>query len=94
MIRSVTYNLFNSIMLDMWPRESAVVDFGLADYEHYQALYFPIRRGEISMEALDAALGNGKAITKLVSGCPSNSHVGIVFNIVYDDMTVESEVKK
>src|SRR5262249_52563182 len=56
-VRDTTRNLVESIMLDVWPRSGAIVDFGLKSQEHYEALYYPIREGEISPEALDAALG-------------------------------------
>ena len=52
-------------MLDAWPRAGAIVDFGLKSQEHYEALYYPVREGEITPEQLDAALGKGEKLTAL-----------------------------
>jgi len=79
MVRPTTQTLIDSINLDMWPRTAAIVDFGLDTQQHYEALYYPIRRNEISPEQLDAALGNGEALTELVRNAPSNPHKDIVF---------------
>jgi hypothetical protein len=84
MVRPVTSNLVESIYLDTWPRPAAIVDFGLDSQEHFEALYYPVRNGEIGEEALDKALGDGPALTKLVNGAPSNPHKGIVFSTAYD----------
>ncbi len=64
-IRDTTRNLVESLMLDVWPRAGAIVDFGLKSQEHYEALYYPVREGEISPEQLDAALGKGEKLTVL-----------------------------
>ena len=77
---------FDSIMLDVIPRPAAIVDFGLDSQEHYEALYYPVRKGEVGLEALDAALGDGPALTALVAGAKSNPHKGIVFRTAYDGM--------
>lgn len=88
-VRPVTANLVESILLDCWPRPAAVVDFGLVSQAHYEALYYPTRAGEITAEALDAALGDGPALTALVNVAPSNPHRGIVFRTAYDGMATE-----
>jgi len=74
-------------MLDEWPRMAAVVDFGIDDQQHYEALYYPIRNGEIKAEQLEKVLGIGPEITKLVNSCPANPHKGIIFKTAWDDMT-------
>jgi hypothetical protein len=89
MVRPVTRNLVEAIMLDMWPRTAAIVDFGLDDQEHYEALHAPIRAGEITDEQLDDALGNGPKLTKLVNACETNRHKGIVFKTSYDEIDEE-----
>jgi hypothetical protein len=88
-IRPIAANLIESILLDCWPRPAAVVDFGLDTQTHYEALYYPIRAGELSAEALDAALGDGPALTALVNAAPSNPHRGIVFRTAYDGLEDE-----
>lgn len=85
-VRPVTANFVESILLDCWPRPAAVVDFGLVSQAHYEALYYPVRAGEITLEALDAALGDGKSLTALVNAARSNPHRGLVFRTAYDGL--------
>ena len=66
-LRDTTPNLVEAILLDVWPRRAAIVDFGLKSQEHYEALYYPLREGEITPEQLDAALGKGEKLTALVA---------------------------
>ena len=40
-IRDTTRNLVESLMLDVWPRAGAIVDFGLKSQEHYEAAISP-----------------------------------------------------
>lgn len=88
-VRPVTEKLFQAILLDCWPDGFAVcVDFGMDRknrqqvYESYY--YYPIRAGEITAEQLDAALGNGPALTQLVRSCPSNPHKSIEIKTAWD----------
>lgn len=98
MVSALTEKLYHAIMLDSWPDGMAtLVEFGLDGWkgtnrQHcYEALYYPIRNGEISIEQLDGALGSGTKLTNLVSNCPSNPHKNIIFHTAYDDMTKEDE---
>lgn len=85
MIRPLTHTLFEAIALDAWPDSAAAVtDFGLETRAHYEALYYPIHAGEITLEALDGALGDGPKLTALVRSAPSNPHKTIVFHTPYD----------
>jgi hypothetical protein len=85
MARSIVNDLISDIMLDLWPRSNAAkCDFGIDSKLHYEALYYPIRSGEITAEKLDAVLGDGPAITNLVNSCDSNPHKGIVFVTAWD----------
>ena len=92
--RSVAVNLYDAIMLDNIPsiRPAALVDFGLDGpngQQCFEALYYPVRAGEITLEQLDAALGDGPALTALVAGTVRNPHPGVVFRTAYDGMTDE-----
>ena len=89
MIKSVTQNLFDSIMLDDIGslRRAAYVDFGIDSHQHFEALYYPVRAGSITIEQLDAALGDGPALSKLVD-VQENPHKGIWFNTAYDAISV------
>lgn len=80
-------NLVQSIMLDVWPRMAACVDFGLdcTDTQWvYEAYYYPIRAGEITADQLHAVVGNGEALTKLLRGCKSQRHKDIEIKTIYD----------
>ena len=44
LLRNTTRNLLEAIWADEWPRNAAVIDFGLRSQEHYEALYYGIRR--------------------------------------------------
>ena len=90
-VRDTTRNLVESIMFDVWPRRGAIVDFGLKSQEHYEALYYPIREGEITPEQLDAALGKGDALTALARSARTNPHKEIAFRTDWDDLRAEPD---
>jgi hypothetical protein len=90
-LRDTTRNLVEAIWLDVWPRNGAIVDFGLVSQEHYEALYYPVREGEITPEALDAALGKGEKITALARSARSNPHRDITFSTDWDFLIPEPE---
>lgn len=92
-MRPVTENLVKAVLMDSWPSNATVVDFGLDDQQHYEALYYPLRAGEITPQQLDVALGNGKALTALANGAESNPHKGIVFDTAWDHMPSEEEME-
>jgi len=80
MVRPVAKTTYTAIVLDMWPDSpAAIADFFLTDQRRYEALWYPIRAGEITVEQLDRVLGDAAAITKLVNASPSNPHKGVVF---------------
>ena len=83
-VRPTTRHLVSSILLDAWPNHAAVVDFGIDSQKHYEALYFPIREGEISPTALDAALGDGAKLTALLREAASNPHKDVEFHTSWD----------
>jgi hypothetical protein len=83
-VRQTTSDLIHSVMADAWPRPGAIVDFGLNSQEHYEALYHPIRAHEIMPSQLDAALGNGEALTWLARTARSNPHKDVEFSTSWD----------
>lgn len=91
MIRPVTQDCYESLMMDEWPRAAAICDFGIDSQKHYEALYDPIRKGEIKIEDLERVLGSGPAITELVNQCPANRYKGIVFETAWDDIQEEDD---
>jgi hypothetical protein len=82
--RPTTRHLVSSILFDAWPNHTAAVDFGIDSQKHYEALYFPIREGEITPETLDAALGDGQKLTALVREAASNPHKDVEFHTSRD----------
>lgn len=64
-MNKVTEDFYNSIMFDKWPRMAAIVDFGLTK-QNYAAYQRGIRSGEITMDKLGAAIGDGKKLTALI----------------------------
>jgi hypothetical protein len=85
-VRPVTRDLIESILFDSWPSNAAVIDFGLNNQEHYEALYYPIREGELIPLALDDALGDGAKLTALVRAAPSKPHKDVQFYTSWDVM--------
>jgi hypothetical protein len=90
-LRDTTRNLIEAIWLDAWPRSGAIVDFGLDSQEHYEAIYYGLRAGEIEPEALDAALGKGEKLTALARSAKSNPHKDIAFRTSWDGLRPEPE---
>jgi len=90
-IRDTTRNLVEAIWLDVWPRAGAIVDFGLDSQLHYEALYYGVREGDITIEALDAALGKGDKLTALARSAPSNPHKDVEFHTSWDGLMPEQE---
>ncbi|MCI0719449.1 MAG: hypothetical protein L0338_10855 [Acidobacteria bacterium] len=82
--RPTTRHLISSILFDAWPNHAAAVDFGIDSQKHYEALYFPIREGEITPDTLDAALGDGQKLTALVREATSNPHKDVEFHTSWD----------
>ena len=85
-VRPVAQNCYDSLMLDVWPRPAAIVDFALDSDAHYAALQSAIKNGA-TVEELDAALGNGVALTALVKKYVPDSET--VFSTAYDDLPAE-----
>jgi len=85
-IRHTTRNLIEAIWLDAWPRAGAIVDFGIDTQKHYEALFYGVREGEITPEALDAALGKGEKLTALARSARSNPHRDIRFTTSWDGL--------
>jgi hypothetical protein len=85
-LRPVTKSLILAVTLDVWPNPAAVNDFGIRSQEHYEALYYPLRHGDITPEQVDDALGNGKKLSELVNSAQHNPHRGIEFRTAWDEM--------
>jgi len=86
-LRQSTRNLMFSIVQDVWPNEPTCLDFGIKTQEHLEALYYPVRHGEITASQLDDALGSGPKLTELVNGASLNPHQGIHFTTLWDGIS-------
>ena len=86
MVRPTAQNCFESLMLDIWPRAAAIVDFGLDSDEHYAALKYCVKHDGVTAEQLDQVLGNGKKLTKMVKNSKTNPYKDVVFETDYDFM--------
>jgi hypothetical protein len=84
LVRPTTRSLVTSILLDAWPNDAAAVDFGIDSQKHYESLYFPIRKGEITPKALDEALDDGQKLTALTREVASNPHKDVEFHTSWD----------
>jgi hypothetical protein len=83
-VRPVTRDLIQAVFLDVSPSNAALVDFGIESQRHFEALYRPIREGEITPKELDEAVGNGAKLTALVREAKSNPDKSIVFHTSWD----------
>lgn len=79
MIRPLTEKLWTAAALDLFPDGNAIiVDFGIASTEHFGALQHAIRHGHVTKEKLDAAMGDGPALTRICS-TPCNPYRAVTF---------------
>ena len=78
-MKQLTSVLVNSIVLDLWPSTATIVDFGITSQAIYEAYHTKIRNGSVTPEQLDAALGNGPELTKLM---------GISITTPWDDIKI------
>jgi hypothetical protein len=89
MIRPLTKHLFDCLVLDVWPRASAICDFGIDSSIHYGALQHAVKHDGVTAEELDSALGDGKKLTELVRKHVGNPYGNPTFKTAYDDMDEE-----
>lgn len=95
LISTTTKNLINDINLDLMPNMPTQVDFGMmpsADSTKvFGALQYGYRRGHFTAQELNSALGNGKALTKLVDR-PDNAYGhNIVIKTAWDNVHEEED---
>ena len=88
-VREMARKLYMALILDVWPSPSTCMDFGIASQAHLGALQFAVREDDVTEEQLDAALGKGAEIQKLIS--PENPYRGVVFHTVWDDLPKRPE---
>jgi hypothetical protein len=75
--------LYQDLALDRWPSPATVLDFGIDSSSHLGALQFAVGEG-ITPYDLDRVLGDGPAITQLVTSVPGQPYAPIVFRTTWD----------
>ena len=84
-IRPVTQSLLRTILQGDELTAAARVDFGLDTPAHFFALRDAVLSGEVDAPKLDAVLGDGKELTKMVNHLNCNPQ-GVVFKTAYDEL--------
>lgn len=89
MVRQLTKNLYEALMLDTGIGAAALVDFGIeyAGSEQHVVLQRAVRAGATA-EELDKALGNGEKIAKLVK---DYTEIETEFRTAWDDIREETQ---
>ncbi len=91
MVRPLVQHLYDCLKAGVWPDgPTAITDFGIDSPAHYEALANAVVSGDITLQDLDAALGNGPLITRLTRKAGSNSNKEIVFRTPWDEMRKRS----
>jgi hypothetical protein len=88
-LRDTTRNLIEAIWADEWPRNGAIVDFGLRSQAHFESIYIWCARGPNHARAARCGLGPGEALTALARSARSNPHQQIAFRTDWDDLRDE-----
>ena len=78
-------DLVKAMTLDIWPRVSAIVDFGIDSQGHYEAFHRAVREAGVTADELHAVVGNGPKITALLNARGCNP-LGLKFLTSYDDL--------
>src|SRR4051794_33303385 len=88
-IQEVTLALIVALRRDEWPSNAACVDFGIKTSAHLGALQYAVISDGVTAEELDAALGKGVEIQKLISR--RNPYRYVTFRTDWDDLPEEPE---
>jgi hypothetical protein len=88
-LRELTRELYKALRLDEWPSHAACLDFGIESATHLGALQYAVINDGVTIEELDRALGNGRALQALIG--PKNPYRHVVFRTDWDDMPEEPE---
>ena len=83
--RELAQHLYDSLMLDAWPRPAAVADWGITSADHLGALQDAIYAGATAAD-LDDCCGDGPAITAMVKAWQDEvgARYRVTFETVYD----------
>jgi hypothetical protein len=84
-IRPLTRQLVECCQLDVWPGRAAVIDFGLDSSSHLGALQYAIREDLVTLEKMDAAMGDGRKLTEIAQR-GDNPYRFVTFNTAWDKL--------
>ncbi|NTU83087.1 MAG: hypothetical protein HGA45_27580 [Chloroflexales bacterium] len=67
-VRPLTAQIFDALMLDIWPSHATCQDFGLTSGAHYTALQAAVKAGEPgpTLVRLEQIIGRGPKLTAFV----------------------------
>lgn len=88
-VRQTAEEVYQCLMLDVWPGPTAVTDFGLKTDAHYGALQYAIRENGVGPRELDDALGSGYRLTALIK--KDNPYHGVRFSTPWDSIMVRRD---
>jgi hypothetical protein len=83
----MTLNLVDALERDDWPAPAACIDFGIETRDHLRALQYAVGSDGVRTDELDAALGKGTEIQRLIS--PGNPYRFVTFRTLWDELPVE-----
>jgi len=92
MVLMLTEHTYESLLLDMWPRPAAIVDFGIDSTDHLGALQHAVKHDGVTVEQLNDALGSGKKLNALIKA--DNPYGHVKFATSYDFMNDEEDEKE
>jgi hypothetical protein len=87
-VRPLTEQLIAAVLLDIWPGNAAIIDFGIDSDRHLGALQFAIKFGEVTPEELDLAMGDGAKLTEIVQR-GDNPYRDVTFRTSWDKLSPE-----
>lgn len=87
--RKMARALVTAMLSDDWPSPATCADFGLDTDDRYRAMQKAVKAGLTAYE-LDRVLGDGQAITQLITFAHNDSrHCRIQFSTPYDDLPTD-----
>ena len=85
-VRPLTQQLWDCAMLDIWPGIGCCVDFGIDNSsEKLGAYQRAIKHGFVTIEELDAALGDGPALTKILQRAGYKGEITTPYDFMEDE---------
>ena len=87
-VSPMTERLIDILVLDVWPGNDAVVDFGIESDRHLMALQFAVREELVTPQELEAARCNGEKLNEIALR-GDNPYRDVVFRTSWDRMFLD-----